>query len=46
MPRANPGEVWIVRLQRRIGELTDEELRLVRSKLCELLHFAPEGGAR
>jgi len=33
--------VPIVRLQRRIGELTDEELRLVRSKLGELLHLAP-----
>ena len=31
----------IVRLQRRIGELTDEELRLIRSKLSELLHLAP-----
>ena len=33
--------VPIVRLERRIGELTDEELRLVRSKLSELLHLAP-----
>ena len=33
--------VPIVRLQRRIGELADEELRLVRSKLSELLHLAP-----
>ena len=35
--------VPIVRLQRRIGELTDQELRLVRSKLSELLHLAPPG---
>jgi mRNA interferase MazF len=33
--------VLIVRLQRRIGKLTDEELRLVRSKLSELLPLAP-----
>ena len=33
--------VPVVRLQRRIGELTEEELRLVRSKLSELLHLAP-----
>ena len=33
--------VPIVRLQRKIGELTDEELRLVRFKLSELLHLAP-----
>ena len=33
--------VPIVRLQRRIGELADEELRLVRSKLSGLLHLAP-----
>ena len=32
--------VPIVRLQRKIGELTDEELRLVRSRLVELLHLA------
>jgi len=33
--------VPIVRLQRRIGQLTDEELGVVRSKLAELLHLAP-----
>ena len=33
--------VPIVRLQRRIGELSDEELPVVRSKLSELLHLAP-----
>jgi len=33
--------VPVVRLQRRIGQLTDEELRLVRSKLSGLLHLAP-----
>jgi mRNA interferase MazF len=33
--------VPIVRLQRRIGELADEELRLVRSNLSELLHVVP-----
>jgi len=33
--------VPVVRLQRRSGELTEEELRLVRSKLSELLHLAP-----
>jgi len=33
--------VPIVRLQRRIGQLADEELRLVRSKLSEVLHLAP-----
>jgi mRNA interferase MazF len=33
--------VPIVRLQRKIGKLTDEELRLVRSKLSELLHLPP-----
>ena len=33
--------VPIVRLQRRLGELTDEELRLVRSKLSGLFHLAP-----
>jgi mRNA interferase MazF len=30
----------VVRLQRRIGELTAEEVRLVRAKLIELLHLA------
>ena len=33
--------VPIVRLQRRIGQLSEEEFRLVRSKLGELLHLAP-----
>jgi mRNA interferase MazF len=33
--------VPIARLQRRIGELTDEELRLVRGKLSDILHLAP-----
>ena len=32
--------VPIVRLQRKIGQLTDEELGRVRSKLAELLHLA------
>ena len=32
--------VPIVRLQRKIGALTDDELRLVRSKLSKLLHLA------
>ena len=32
--------VPIVRLQRRIGELANEELRTVRSKLSELLHLS------
>jgi mRNA interferase MazF len=31
----------VVRLQRRIGELADVELRILRSKLSELLHLAP-----
>ena len=33
--------VPIVRLQRRIGDLADAELRLVRQKLSDLLHLAP-----
>jgi len=33
--------VPIVRLQRRIGRLTDSELGRVRSKLAELLHLVP-----
>ena len=33
--------VPIVRLQKKIGELTDEELSLVRSKLSELLDLTP-----
>jgi mRNA interferase MazF len=33
--------VPIVRLQRKIGELADDELRLVRTKLTELLRLAP-----
>ena len=33
--------VPIVRLRRKIDKLTDEELRLVRSNLSELLHLAP-----
>jgi len=37
--------VPIVRLQRRIGELADEELGLVRSKLSVLLHLAPPATA-
>ncbi len=32
--------VPIVRLQRRIGELTAAELRLVRAKLSDLLHLS------
>jgi mRNA interferase MazF len=32
--------VPVVRLQRKIGELTGEELQLVRSKLVEVLHLA------
>jgi mRNA interferase MazF len=32
--------VPIVRLQRKIGELTAEELRLVRAELGKLLHLA------
>ena len=32
----------IVRLQRKIGTLTNDELGLVRSKLSELLHLASQ----
>ena len=33
--------VPVVRLERKIGDLSEEELRVVRSKLIELLHLAP-----
>jgi ribosome recycling factor len=33
--------VPIARLQRRIGNLTDEELQLIRSKLVDVLHLVP-----
>jgi mRNA interferase MazF len=32
--------VPVVRLERKIGQLSDEELQVVRSKLSELLHLA------
>ncbi len=35
--------VPVVRLQRKIGELTGEELRLVRLKLGEILNLLPTG---